>query len=663
MQQLYFEMIPYLKTSSTPNNFEEFLNLLPELSKLKPFFKEHFQFLIYKSTKHIHFLIRTPASHATQIRQNLYAKYENLTLSPFQLNEKFQWINLKLSKSTSLVAKKTTEQITENINRLKTYDQFEQSPLNPLLNNLQSNEILKIQIKNSIQHINHEDPNPLKQCKISLGYQSQNPHKLLNTLHQYSNKNQLVSSLFPTKIYLTNQELATIFHLPTQECNFEQLNYRASKTIAPPLNLSQTNSILARTNHRNSNQVFGLSQSDRRRHLYLIGKTGMGKSTLLENLIISDLQQGNGLALIDPHGDLYQSILNKIPKNRSNDLILFDPFDQDFPISFNPLQEKKYKHLSISGLVSTFKKLFSHSWGPRLEYVLRNSLLTLAEYPNTSLLALPRLLTDEKYRLKLTKNLKDPILYKFWQNEFNNLNEKQRQETISPILNKIGQFFSSPICRNILSQSQNKLDLKFAMNTNKIVLINLSKGQLGEDISQLLGSLLITKFQIDAMSRVNQSENNRKDFYLYIDEFQNFATESFISILSEARKYRLNLTIANQYLDQILPEIKDAIFGNIGSLISFQVGAKDAQYLSQELSNQVEIPPSDLQNLAKYNLYLKILQNGIPSKSFSATSLPPAFLSYSRANSHILLKLSRARYSSKRQTIEKNIQKWDNNTS
>jgi len=648
MSQVYLELIPYLKTQSTPKDFEELLALLPNLSKWTPFYQEHFETLIYKLNNKVHFLIRTPSLYKKEIIQILYAKYHNLQIRPFQINQAFKWINLKASNS------KLDQE-------LKSYQLFNQSPLNPVLNSLQNNEILKIQFRHTNKTSKQEVPSPLKKCKISLGYQTNPPFKLLNSLQQFDSQKALIPSQFNNTIYLSHQELATIFHLPTQNCNFEKLNYSASKTIAPPQNLSQANSVLAKTNHRQSNKLFGLSQEDRRRHLYLIGKTGMGKSTLVENLIISNLQQGQGLALIDPHGDLYQSILNKIPKNRSNDIILFDPFDQDFPISFNPLQEKNYKHLSISGLVSTFKKLFSHSWGPRLEYVLRNSLLTLAEHPNTSLLSLPRLLTDTKYRLQLTKNLQDPILHKFWQNEFNNLTEKQRQETIAPILNKVGQFFSSPICRNILSQSQNKLDLKFAMDTQKIILINLSKGQLGEDISQLLGSLLITKFQIDAMSRVNQPESKRKDFYLYIDEFQNFATESFISILSEARKYRLNLTIANQYLDQILPEIKDAIFGNIGSLISFQVGSKDAQYLSQELSNQVEISAHDLQNLSKYHIYLKILQNGIPSKSFSANSLPPAPLSYPRANSKTLIQLSRTRYTQKKHIIEQNIQNWNKN--
>jgi len=652
MNYTFLELKPYRHSRETAQVFEEFLNTLPPPSKNNPFYKTHFKLILINQNKLIHFLIKVPSKQQSLIKEQLFSKYKNLEIikTKFNIPTKFKWTNLKLNNSW--------------VNLLKTHSQFNSNPLNSLLQSLSSNTILEIQFTPT-QKNNLSDKclKPLFKTKIRLGSPKMKQYSnLIETFNQYTlpHSNSLKPNLFSTNFILNSEELSTIFHLPNSDIHLGNLNYIQSKKLSTPPNLNSKNNIIAQSNYRNSQQKIGLNTEDRRKHTYIIGKTGMGKSTLVENLIISDLKAGRGLALIDPHGDLYQSLLQKIPKHRSNDLVLFDPFDHEFPISFNPLQEKKYKYLSISSLVTTFKKLFSHSWGPRLEYVLRNSLLTLAEYPSTSLLALPRLLTDEKYRLKLTSNLKDPILYKFWQNEFNNLAERQRQETVSPILNKIGQFFSSEICRNILSQSHNKLDLRFIMDSQKILLINLSKGQLGEDISQLLGSLLITKFQIDAMSRVDQNENQRKDFYLYIDEFQNFATESFINILSEARKYHLNLTIANQYLDQILPEIKDAIFGNIGNLLCFQLGSKDAQHLSQELSNQEEINQHDLQNLPKYHLYLRLLQNGILSKTFSATSLPPSSLPYLTAKSKNLIKLSRQRYSQEKQTVEKNILKWSN---
>ncbi|MCC7432052.1 type IV secretory system conjugative DNA transfer family protein [Candidatus Peregrinibacteria bacterium] len=403
---------------------------------------------------------------------------------------------------------------------------------------------------------------------------------------------------------------------------------------------------------------FGIKTLDRRRHMYIIGKTGMGKSVLLENMLYSDIQAGRGIAVVDPHGDLAESVINFVPSWRTNDVIIIDPSDREWPIAFNMLEniDPSLNTIVASGLVGIFKKIYADSWGPRLEHILRNTILSLLEYPNTTMLGIPRILQDWEFRKKVVRKIQDPLVKSFWMNEFEVMEPKNKIEAISPILNKVGQFLSSPIVRNILGQVNSKVDFRHAMDNKKIVIVNLSKGKIGEDNSSLLGSMIITKFQIDAMSRANIAEKDRVDFYLYVDEFQNFATDSFATILSEARKYKLNLTMANQYIAQMPEEVRDAVFGNVGSILSFQVGFDDAEYLSKQYGE--EVLPNDLVNLNKYTAYMRLLNDGMPSKTFSLGTLPPPQFDIDPDRKEKVIRLARERYCSPRVVVEDKIMRW-----
>ena len=412
----------------------------------------------------------------------------------------------------------------------------------------------------------------------------------------------------------------------------------------------------AKTNFRNRETVFGIRTDDRRRHVYVIGKTGMGKTTMIENMIVQDIQAGNGVAFVDPHGDAVEKIINYIPSDRINDVVYFNPADLDFPIAFNPLEsvDPKYKHLVASGLVGVFKKMWADSWGPRLEYILNNTILALLDTPGNTMLGIARILVDKKFRKKIVDNVRDPIVKSFWIDEFANHNEKFRSEAIAPIQNKVGQFLSSSVIRNVVGQTKSSIDLRSLIDNKKILLLNLSKGRIGEDNSALLGAMFITRLQLAAMSRVDIPEEQRPDFYLYVDEFQNFATESFASILSEARKYRLNLVIAHQYIEQLSEEVQPAVFGNVGTIIIFRIGAADAEALEMEF--EPDVTPTDMVNLAKYNVYLKLMINGVSSSPFSAITLPP--LAARTGNEDKVIKVSRERYANPREEIEEKITRW-----
>jgi energy-coupling factor transporter ATP-binding protein EcfA2 len=376
-------------------------------------------------------------------------------------------------------------------------------------------------------------------------------------------------------------------------------------------------------NFRGQEKKFGIKPKDRLKHIYIIGKTGQGKTTLLENMINFDIQKNNGLAFLDPHGDSVQKILDHIPKDRIGDVIYFNPTDVNHPIGFNPLEKVAWeqRHLTAISLLSVFKKIWIDAWSARMEYILTNTLLALLEWPKATLLDVNRMLADEKFRNLVINNLKDEVVKAFWLQEFSKYHLQFRTEAVAPIQNKIGQFITNPLIRNIIGQEESAFDLREIIDNGKIFLANLSVGAIGEETSRLLGGLLITRFQLAAMSRVDVPEEQRKDFYLYIDEFQNFATESFINILSEARKYHLSLVIANQYLDQVPEEIIKAIFGNIGTLIVFRVGAPDAEVFSQEFGSMVAI--EDLTNLPSYHVYVKLLVDGSPTNPFLAKTLPP----------------------------------------
>ncbi|MFH1670045.1 MAG: type IV secretion system DNA-binding domain-containing protein [Patescibacteria group bacterium] len=470
-----------------------------------------------------------------------------------------------------------------------------------------------------------------------------------------------------TPYILSVEEIATIWHPPTILVQTPNIDWVLSKKLEPPIDLPLAEekevTILGEAVFRGQRTKFGIRPDDRRRHIYCIGKTGMGKSTLLENMVFSDVHEGKGVGVIDPHGDLIDAIMQFIPKSRSNDIILFDPADRDFPISFNMLEatDPDQRPIVASGLMGVFTKLWPDVWSERMKHILRNTLLALLEYQGSSMLGIMRMFADDAYRSKVVEKITDPLVKSFWQDEYAQWSEKYRTEAISAIQNKVGQLLSTPIMRNIVGQVKSSVDLRHAMDTGKIVLVNLSKGKLGEDVSAFLGSMLVTKFQIDAMSRADIPEAERKDFYLYVDEFQNFATESFATILSEARKYRLSLTMANQYVAQLLIDdkntaLRDAVFGNVGSLISFQVGSDDAEEMSLQFEEMVTA--KDILSLPKYHAYARVMIDGVPSKPFSVTTLPPPVFKQDPGRVQTLRSLSRERYSKSRSEVEGKIYKW-----
>jgi len=459
------------------------------------------------------------------------------------------------------------------------------------------------------------------------------------------------------KQYLTVDELATLWHLPNNTLSTIK-NIAWGKTLLgePPENLPVYDflsdeekpevNLFASTDFKNQSRIFGIKREDRRKHLYTIGKTGTGKSTLLANMAINDLKHNEGVAIIDPHGDLSDILLNFIPKNRINDVVYFNPADPTHSVKLNVFEATtvEHKELIASGILAIFQKLYHYSWGPRLEHILRNTLLTLLSRPDTILPDVVKILTNQKFRSKIIDNLEDQVLKQFWTGEFEKMNDRLRTEAISPILNKVGQFIASPLIRNVLDSPKSSFSIEEVMDKGKILIANLSQGKLGEDNSALLGAMLITKIQLAAMSRVNVPEEERKDFYLYVDEFQNIATNSFIKILSEARKYRLNLTLANQYIAQIPEDVQKAIFGNAGSLLTFTIGANDARVMHHELAAKYE--QEDLVSLGQFQIITKLSINNQTSMPFPATTLPLA--ASSNQNRNKVIRISRERYAKKK---------------
>ena len=405
-------------------------------------------------------------------------------------------------------------------------------------------------------------------------------------------------------------------------------------------------------------QLIGISEKDRRNHVYVIGKTGMGKSTLLENMLISDIQKGAGVGLVDPHGDLAQKVLSFVPSSRINQVVYINPADLDWPLAFNILENKdrEFNHLVASSLVSVFKKTWADSWGPRLEHILRNTMLALLECPQSTLLGASKILVDKRYRGKVIKHLKDPVVKSFWLDEFDNYPDRFLREVISPLQNKLGALISNRPIRNIIGQFKSLLDIEGVINSGKILIVNLSKGLIGEDASKLLGTMIVTKIQLAAMARAKRPEAERKDFILYIDEFHNFSTESFVDILSEARKYRLSLVLAHQYLNQLEPAIKNAVLGNAGTVITFRLGAEDARELESEF--QPEYGWLDLVNLFPYEICYKLMKNGKVTRPYMAESLPPCPLDSQFNNEEKIISYSQQRYCRPREMVEKQIANW-----
>jgi hypothetical protein len=460
------------------------------------------------------------------------------------------------------------------------------------------------------------------------------------------------------KMHLSLNELATLYHLPNKQLEvIPNIAWGKNLLGEPPENLpivtrdsppevKLNTNVYAQTTYKNQPVKYGLKREDRRRHMYIIGKTGTGKSTLLANMAINDLKNNEGLCVIDPHGDLIETLLNYIPAHRINDVIYFDPADPERTVQINLFEGENLVHreLIASGIISIFHKLYEYSWGPRLEYILRNALLTLLKSDGARLSDILELLTNRKFRDRYVEKLDDPILRSFWVDEFNKMQDRLRTESIAPILNKVGQFVSSPLIRNVVNAQKSSFSIEEIMDEGKILLVNLSQGKLGEDNATLLGAMMITKIQLAAMGRVHSSEASRRDFFLYVDEFQNFATEAFIKILSEARKYRLNLTLANQYIAQIPEDVQKAIFGNCGSVGSFVMGADDAALFAKEYGEHYT--PEELVSLERYQIINKLSIDNLVSLPFPAFTL--ALAKSSNLNREKVIRVSRERYSKKR---------------
>ncbi len=393
----------------------------------------------------------------------------------------------------------------------------------------------------------------------------------------------------------------------------------------------------------------------------------MGKTEMLKTMAIQDIQQGHGVGFIDPHGEAAEELLQFVPDKRINEVIYFNPADMKHPIAFNVMENvgPEYRHLVASGLMSVFKKIWPDVWSARMEYILNNAVLALLEYPGSTLLGVNRMLADSDYRQEILSKVEDPVVKTFWLQEYARYTQRYEVEATAAIQNKVGQFISNPLIRNIIGQTRSSIDMRAVMDEQKILIANISKGRVGEDNSRLLGALLVTKLQLAAMSRVDIPEEQRNDFFLYIDEFQNFATDSFVNILSEARKYHLCLVLSHQYIAQLgvglEAKVRDAVFGNVGTIVSFRIGAEDAEFLEKEFSP--EFLQTDFVNLGKYTVYIKLLIDGLASRPFSAQTLPPTpspFAFPEESNKHVqkIIQASRDTYSTPVEKIEEIIARW-----
>lgn len=467
---------------------------------------------------------------------------------------------------------------------------------------------------------------------------------------------------FTDKGYILNiEEIASIYHLPHTSVETPNIVWATTRTAEPPSTLpvySKTNpadlSLFGITNFRGTHDMFGILRADRGRHMYIIGQTGTGKSGLLELLTLSDIYYKQGFAVIDPHGDYATNILKYIPKDRINDVVYINPADQEYPIAFNPLEvtDSTSKGQICSELVGVLKRMFGESWGPRLEYILRYTILALLDYPNATMLDITKMLTNKQFREKVLSNCTDPVIQTFWHTEFASWNEKFASEAVAPVLNKVGAFTANPVIRNIIGQPKATFNIRKLMDDGKILIVNLSRGLIGEDNAAILGSLFVTKIQLAAMSRADTPNiKDRRPFYLYVDEFQNFATDSFAVILSEARKYGLNLTIANQYISQISEEVRDAVFGNVGTMISFRVSPDDSPFLIKYFEPQFET--NDLSQFHNRLFVASMSINGEKATPFSASTLniPNVQTDYSNA----IIEDSRQKYASNKNHVEATI--------
>lgn len=494
------------------------------------------------------------------------------------------------------------------------------------------------------------------EVKIRLAYLGQdqtsaklNMQALVGTFKQYNSTNlngfKLTGGSFKSEdldaykmrqfadhgFILNISELASVYHLPHTSVETPNIVWASSKTAEPPAKLplitgnpahDENISAFGLTNFRGINHQFGMFRRDRSRHVYIIGQTGAGKSGMLELFALSDIFYNQGYCIIDPHGDFAINNLRFVPESRIKDVIYFNPADTAYPVAFNPLEisDPSRKPNVCSEVIGVLKRMFGDSWGPRLEHILRHTILALLDRPETTLLDISRLLTDKDFRKETLDYCTDVTVLQFWKHEFGQWNEKQVNESIAPVLNKVGAFTANPIIRNIIGQPKSSFDVRKIMDEGKILVVNLSKGLIGEDNAGILGAFLVTKVQLAAMSRSDIPDvADRRPFYLYVDEFQNFATDSFAVILSEARKYGLNLTVANQYISQMTDSVRDAVFGNVGTTISFRVSADDAPILSKQFEPVFD--QSDLIQMNNRHFVISMIINGEKVPAFSATTL------------------------------------------
>jgi hypothetical protein len=463
-----------------------------------------------------------------------------------------------------------------------------------------------------------------------------------------------------SKYLLDVKELATLYHFPNAD-HTPHIVHVLAKKAEPPQDLPKKGtpniSPFGVTNYHNSYTEFGITREDRRRHLYVVGKSGSGKSKLLELLIKEDLEAGKGVGVLDPHGDLVDNVMKFVPEDRIKDVVIFDPADIEFPIAFNPLEsvDEAYKMQVTIGFIDIFKKLFGTNWSDRLEHVLRYTTLALLDSPNTTILSILKMLTDKNYRQKIVSRIQDNVVKNFWVSEFAGWSEKFDAEAITPLLNKVGQLVSTNMIRNIIGQPKSKFDIREIMDGKKILLMKVSKGLLGEENSQLLGSMIITKIYQAAMQRAGVEEEKRQDFYFYVDEFQNFATDTFAEILSEARKYHLALTLAHQHMGQLIEKVRKNVFGNVGSIVGFRVGSNDAAHLANEFTPVFS--ERDIINLAMRDFYVKMSVNGETREAFSGRTL-----NVPKVEDHFakeILQNTREMYCTPREDVEKLLGKWD----
>ncbi len=527
----------------------------------------------------------------------------------------------------------------------------------------------KIQFPGILAQINLASNNPSLIASVSSSFgafTSPRGNSIKTFTPNLFNRNKLPDCIINRKIstklksqILNTEEVSALWHFPNKLTKLPNIAWGKNLFSDPPENLPVADdtteeqkkeiTFFAKTEFRNKDSIFGIKQGeDRRRHMYIIGKSGTGKTTLISNMAIDDIRKGRGVAVIDPHGDLCNNILDYIPSHRINDCCYFNPADPEYVYPLNVLeaQNESQKELVASGVISIFKKIYGEvSWGPRLEHILRNAVLTLVNTPDTTLVDIVEILTNKNFRDKVINKLRNQTLKNFWINEFNRMDPKFQNEAIAPILNKVGQFIASSNIRNTINHPKSRINIQQIMDEKKILIADLSTGKLGEDNSALLGAMLITQIQLSAMNRVFQEAEARSDFYLYVDEFQNFATTSFIKILSEARKFKLNLIVANQYMAQLERPIQDAIFGNVGSMVSFVVGNQDAFILSKEFGPQ--FPPEDLVKIGRYQVINKLSIDSETTNPFYAVTLPP--LSCKNQARQKLIQISRQRWGKPKQ--------------